>query len=83
MRKLSTYKKEDPQTQCLKVLGLRWCHSLVWIKLLSHFCLISPVFPPSDSPSKWYESRWFVMWRTLTWGRDCWIFKCESKSHIE
>jgi len=31
MSKLSnilTYKKEDPQTQCLKVLDWRWCHFL-------------------------------------------------------
>jgi len=23
----ATYKKEDPQTQCLKILGWKWCHS--------------------------------------------------------
>jgi len=51
---------------------------------LVSFLFVSPRFPPSDSPNKWYQSRWFAAWvtlyrrgvyqyggGTLTWGRDC------------
>jgi len=38
------------KTQCLKVLGWRWCHSLVGCTLVS-FLVVSPVFLPSIFPS--------------------------------
>jgi len=47
-------------TQNFKALGWRWCHFLIcW--LLSHSCW-SPSVSPSDSPNKWYYSRWFTAW---------------------
>jgi len=51
-------------------LGWRWCHFLIcWLN--SHSCEISPVFP-SDSPNKWYQSRWFAAW-VSSYGEGSWV----------
>jgi len=44
---------------------------------LAQFSLleISPVFSPSDSPKKWYQSRWFTAWVTLYRKSSWWRFQ--------
>jgi len=41
-------------------------YSFIWVDS----CLILVDLPgayPSDSPNKWYQSRWFVAWESTVW----------------
>ena len=48
--KVEQHKKEDSQTQCLKVLGWRWCHSLMWVDSVL-ILMKYPRFSPSNYPT--------------------------------